>query len=760
MINGKSNFLKDALRGAFCAIDWILFLIFGFVYEIFFDISMLEFISGETVYHFFKRVQLILGVFMVFKLTVSILRAIVDPEKITDKNNGFSSIIMRVVTCLVMLTMLIPINVQNPKTEYEMQINNNGLLFGTLYSLQWRILENNTLGKLVLGTDNVSDTEDNAEAQVQKMKDTGAVFTTTILKGFMQYNQSACGSERKIGSISYDSDDLKISDLTDNINTKCNNGEYALIYYPIISGIVAIMFTVVLVGFCVDIAVRAIKLAVLRLIAPIPIISYMDPNQEKKGAFGNWVKVLTVTYLDLFLRLAIIYFVIFLIQDIQNLFVFNSQGDNLFQTVLAFVLICWGLFVFAKQAVPFITQVLGLQGMMQNVGLASILSGNAMAGGGFANGWRGAKNEGGGFGRRLLGGLTGAAAAFSTGAMMGSDAAIQAAREGKSASLGQIRNKSQDLMAQIRTGDKDAHGGIGGRVQDYLSFRNRENSARALGIGARDFARASYKEEYYRNAKQKADHDLRDATLEQNRAATLLQDARASLSTFGNGGAKYTKSAFLAQHGFAANSVEGENAYASYSKQYDAAYSRVQQAQQNVQAITAKVDDAQKFADHLEVEYGKASRDKERMDKERQAMHVEPRIGDVERYHIGDAHREAAAERAATGQSDKFRDSAFVNAVYDSLGRVSDAVHYREPYSVVKNDDGTAVNVSDPTRDTKTKDYTYARDRKSYTGSIDETTFLGMQPSGSPGVPHGPVGGVVPPQGPPGGHDGPPPEGH
>ena len=45
-----------------------------------------------------------------------------------------------------------PISIPNPKNEYEIQINNNGLLFGTIYSLQRRILSNNTIGRLVLGT--------------------------------------------------------------------------------------------------------------------------------------------------------------------------------------------------------------------------------------------------------------------------------------------------------------------------------------------------------------------------------------------------------------------------------------------------------------------------------------------------------------------------------------------------------------------------------------------------------------------------------
>ena len=50
--------------------------------------------------------------------------------------------------------------------------------------------------------------------------------------------------------------------------------------------------------------------------APIPIISYMSPKAKDNGAFGTWVKSLTSTYLDIFIRLGVVYLILYLIQDI------------------------------------------------------------------------------------------------------------------------------------------------------------------------------------------------------------------------------------------------------------------------------------------------------------------------------------------------------------------------------------------------------------------------------------------------------------
>ena len=59
---------------------------------------------------------------------------------------------------------------------------------------------------------------------------------------------------------------------------------------------IILLIVVILLSFTIDVAVRAVKLAVLRLIAPIPIISYMDPKGSKDSAFNSWVKTLTSTY--------------------------------------------------------------------------------------------------------------------------------------------------------------------------------------------------------------------------------------------------------------------------------------------------------------------------------------------------------------------------------------------------------------------------------------------------------------------------------
>ena len=136
---------------------------------------------------------------------------------------------------------------------------------------------------------------------------------------------------------------------------------YIFAYTGVVSMIVGFAFAAILLSFTIDVAVRGVKLAVLRLLAPIPIISYMDPKGGKDGAFNSWVKTLTSTYIDLFIRLAVVYFVIFLIQDMIDSGVVIKHGVGTLG-IISWILLWVGLFVFAKQSPAFIKSVLGIKG--------------------------------------------------------------------------------------------------------------------------------------------------------------------------------------------------------------------------------------------------------------------------------------------------------------------------------------------------------------------------------------------------------------
>lgn len=395
----SSNVGTRLIRTLFSTLDKPAYWLLSIVYELFFSVASADLFSNQTILKFYGRVQAILGVFMMFQLSMTILKGIVNPDTFTGEK-GARAIITKIITALILLTVLMPISIPSAKNEYEKQINNNGLLFGTLYSLQHRILSNNTIGRLVLGTTDSSSSISSTSSD-DNLGRSARIFTSTIIKGFYRINlipeeerddtylkegkdPAAYNDNRVCTDINddvlerYTRIDADPSDIIGMVNETCivdfnlvnyvpffgdyaGSKKFAFAYMPLISTIVAIVFVFILLSFTIDVAVRAVKLAVLRLIAPIPIISYMDPKGGNDSAFNSWVKALSSTYLDLFIRLAVVYFVLFLIQDmIAHGVVMNVEGGWLLQ-ILARIIIWIGLFIFAKQAPKFIKQVLGMK---------------------------------------------------------------------------------------------------------------------------------------------------------------------------------------------------------------------------------------------------------------------------------------------------------------------------------------------------------------------------------------------------------------
>ena len=382
------NPINTGIRSIFISIDIGVYGLLKLIYELFFSIATTEILDREMIFNVVSRVQLIIGIFMMFQLVMIIIKGIVNPDSATDsKTGGAGAIVMRIIVSLSLMALLVPINIKNPKNEYEKQIYNNGVLFGTLYSLQYRILTNNTLGKIIL---------DNKETYYTAgSEDVGSLYkisdrlTSTIVKAFYSLNTK---KNDDTGEYEYVCDDDFIEEYNNGDISpflvigyglkKCGNiftggRSYALKMSYLISTIVGIVMVIIMFMICFEVAKRVFQLAALQLIAPIPIISYMDPKGSKDGAFNSWVKLLTTTYLDLFTRLAVIYFSFAVITAFMDKFFGSGSLDTLVGTAvelgkgdiltapiilpLMFIIMVIALLIFAKDAPKFFKQMLGIK---------------------------------------------------------------------------------------------------------------------------------------------------------------------------------------------------------------------------------------------------------------------------------------------------------------------------------------------------------------------------------------------------------------
>ena len=681
MINSEPGILHDGLR-SFCTIfDGVATTLLGGIYKVFFLVANATIISGDVIKVFYSRIQLILGILMIFKLAMSILNIIINPDVVKDQKNGPGKMVTRIVAALFMLTLVIPINIPNATAKsLNAYINDHGILFGVLYKAQDSILSENILAKLILGTSSNADADD---MDVNNLSDIGNSMASTVLKVFVRINvnddtlpacdyasdddpcsNTVCAAE--VNESHYAEENVDPQVILSHINDSCGRGsdeKYAFEYTPIIGALVMLIMALIITGFTVDIAVRAIKLAVLRLVAPVPIISYINPPKQGGGAFDNWTKSLISTYVDLFVRLAIVYFGLFMIQIIMNggldIFGSNVQGFT-FTSGVAFIFIILGILVFMRQAPQFIKDILGIKGKpMGNVGLSSLLGGTAMAIGG--------------------GGLAG----FGLGAMQGFDTANRAAAEGKAYSPFQSWAQNRDMMAKIRTGDKDARGGIFGGTMDRLNFQTAERRANQLGIGRNDRAAKKY------------DKDQKEA-----RARATAEELKLATSQIEHLGVSSDPGQAMSRDEFWNSSAYQSGSYSGLDESFENTYQRY-------------------LSDH---NTNKAAWDR------------------YEAATTADGNAQAAAAKAAKALDRMEKDAGLIGAtqrVVDSRGRGT----YRSARKVRINPrTGNPVGIDGHDTDVESN-FTYERDTK-YDGIRDDETpprfHMGRGPGGGPG-PGGPI---------------------
>lgn len=400
------NFFNDALRTIFSWLDSLGYFLLDAVYDIFFTVANANIFQGATIDEFYTRVQLIFGVFMIFKLSITLLQIIINPDMFKDKQKGAGSLVTRIAVILVLLTLIVPIEgISNTENSLNEQISSNGILFGFLYQIQNTVIKDQVLTKLVLGYGG-----DSTDAEPGNMSDVGSHLAATVAQAFIRPTLSSGANDDEItalteddGDNSYESNvacnggeadayfnsDLTAGTLIDHINDTCdsdNDGEVYVFDYTILGGLLcSIIMVLIILGFTIDVAVRAVKLAILRLIAPIPIISYIDPSQGKDGAFNNWVKTLTSTYLSLFLRLIIIYFgayLIILLTDSNDNFSIIQSGTSVSTSFFATIFIIIGILMFMKDAPKFFQDMLGIKGDGKLFsGIGTILGAAALTGG-------------------------------------------------------------------------------------------------------------------------------------------------------------------------------------------------------------------------------------------------------------------------------------------------------------------------------------------------------------------------------------------
>ncbi len=502
-----SEYIMKAFYGIMLILDGIIYSLVSFLYKVFLVLAQARIFKIEIYTEIAERVQIILGVGMLFVLAYALLRAVVNPDDISDaKGVSVKGLVPNIIKTIVLIA-IVP------------------TLFTYAYKAQEIILTQNIIGRVVIGrpaaqsyndadgnkvTISSSDIEENyieyggtsmaqlafetflyrnegyddsdTEVEAKVLKDMGfvqmagtAVACTVGLTSFLTGNWigGIIATGLCIGSFLSSTTEVPIT-LAQAQQFAGATGEFAIymvfidkinegvIHYSwFLSTVTGILMCYILASFCIDLGLRAIKLGYYQLIAPIPIFANLLP--KGKEIFGKWVKEVTNTFLGVFIRVFVIYIVIFMISLLPDVIgprgaVWDStlQAPSTSVRLFARLFMILGLLMFAKQAAKLISDMFGLSdgslklGIKDKITEANILKAPAMRAGAAiggaakagANNWNAHKNSGGG--TRVASTAAGLFSGGARGAKFGKDAKSWADMKGAADKGGKAAIEKRD----------------------------------------------------------------------------------------------------------------------------------------------------------------------------------------------------------------------------------------------------------------------------------------------------------------------------
>ena len=311
------------------------------------------------------------------------------------------------------------------------------------------------------------------------------------------------------------------SDIVDGINLASGKATFkevnpAIKFNGILAIVVGGFILYILALYSIDVGVRYAQLIFLQVMAPIAIMGYVLP--KKDGIFQKWGKQCITTYLDLFLRLIIINFVLLITKVLGDAF---QNGDifaginvaNGFVKTLVYIALVMGLLAFAQRAPKLLEELFPSLG---GAGIGFGLNGKNR----FEPATKAFKGLGDvvGTGRRVAGGVGGAVAGAVKNRRSGLIGMARGAKAG--AKAGSSKDRKGLLEGSVVRRMRAANAAGEGVQESIRDFENNAGKGAKLGEAAlrqghwkeelRGYDRRKANMEAYSKAKSNAEASLKD----------------------------------------------------------------------------------------------------------------------------------------------------------------------------------------------------------------------------------------------------------
>ena len=288
----KGNKFINVVRNTFFSLDYYIYTSIVWVIQGLFDIAKLRSYT-DIVSNVRNKLYVILGVIMLFRLTLTFIRYLINPDDLVDRFKGSKRLIFKTLSMFVLLLMIPSI-------------------FEFAYRVQYTFIP--IVPKLVLG-----ENEEQIEKDIDKISNDLAVV---VLSPFFHPNYT--NKSQEFASIDGSKDITSLDDFAKHMNDVSPFGKdgknpgYSYEYRYLLSSIVGMITLFLLVGITVSAGTRFFKLLVLEMLAPIPVLLNISPYRDEDNPLIEWLKEVGITFVDLFIKIGLMYMILYLASEIKN----------------------------------------------------------------------------------------------------------------------------------------------------------------------------------------------------------------------------------------------------------------------------------------------------------------------------------------------------------------------------------------------------------------------------------------------------------
>lgn len=433
------GFAGNILYELFILIDSIVYSIAAYAIQAFFAIAELDFVANgfEQISYIIGRIMILCGVFALFKLSFTLINYIIDPGKANKSAETGTKLVKNILIAIVLLVSL-------------------NLIFTSLYKFQNSIIKNNVIPKIIYGADNYDSNGQEMDIKENAKKFANTIFVSLMLGGNSNENLSTSAKNAVDRVLDGASINLLSPYATDS----------GFNYLPFISFIVGVLVCYYFLVFAIELGIRMVKLLVLQILAPIPIIMSIDPTQnDKLKKFG---KLYSGIYLSVFIRIFTVYLAFAAISLIGNI-LGNISETSSGTSWLVHILLIIAIFKATKELPKLIEDALGMKLGLGDAGkgFGAILKGTVAGTAGLVGG-------------AIAGGITGGAGGALGGAFTGLTTGVTKGAAAKNA-VGVIGASTGAIKGGFGMGARVAGaGGLGafmvGGVENFFGGQGRDKT--------------------------------------------------------------------------------------------------------------------------------------------------------------------------------------------------------------------------------------------------------------------------------------------